>query len=116
VRHADDRSRNVEFFDIAMMGPDQSKTSATLLGRLAASPPDQAAWSDCVDRHGPRILKWCSAWGLQEADLLDVSQAVLTKLAVQMRRFDYEPSKSFRGWLRTIVRNVANDAFSAPRA
>ena len=99
-----------------MMGPDQSKTSATLLGRLAASPPDQAAWSDFVDRYGPRILKWCRAGGLQEADVLDVSQAVLTKLFVQMQRFDYEPSKSFRGWLRTIVRNVANDAFSAPRA
>jgi DNA-directed RNA polymerase specialized sigma24 family protein len=80
-------------------------TSSTLLGQLAVSPPDEAAWSQFVDRYGPRIFQWCRAWELQEADILDVSQAVLTKLSVRLRHFDYDPSRSFRGWLRALVRS-----------
>jgi RNA polymerase sigma factor (sigma-70 family) len=98
---------------IAMAGRDDSNTSLTLLGRLACSPPDQAAWCDFVDRYGPRILQWCRAWALQEADILDVSQAVLTKLAVQMGRFEYDPAGSFRNWLRTLVERAALDLLSA---
>jgi RNA polymerase sigma factor (sigma-70 family) len=98
---------------IAMAGRDNSKTSITLLARLACLPPDQAAWCDFVDRYGPRILQWCRAWGLQEADILDVSQAVLTKLAVQMGRFQYDPAGSFRNWLRTLVERAALDLLSA---
>jgi RNA polymerase sigma factor (sigma-70 family) len=96
-----------------MAGRDDSKTSLTLLGRMACSPPDQAAWCDFVDRYGPRILHWCRAWALQEADVLDVSQAVLTKLAVQMGRFEYDPAGSFRNWLRTLVERAALNLLSA---
>jgi RNA polymerase sigma factor (sigma-70 family) len=88
-------------------------TSSTLLGRLALAPPDQAAWSEFVARYGPRIFQWCRAWGLQEADILDVSQAVLAKLSVQLRRFTYDRSRSFRGWLRSIVRSAMQDALAA---
>jgi RNA polymerase sigma factor (sigma-70 family) len=96
-----------------MAGRDDSKTSITLLARLASLPPDQAAWCDFVDRYGPRILQWCRTWGLQEADMLDVSQAVLTKLAAQMRRFRYDPAGSFRNWLRTLVERAVLDLLSA---
>ena len=88
-------------------------TSSTLLGQLALSPPDEAAWNQFVERYGPRIFQWCRAWGLQEADILDVSQAVLTKLSVRLRHFDYDPSRSFRGWLRSLVRNTVQDALMA---
>jgi RNA polymerase sigma-70 factor (ECF subfamily) len=66
-----------------------------------------------VDRYGPRIVKWCRAWWLQEADVLDVSQAVLTRLAVRLRQFDYDPARSFRGWLRKLVRDALKDALTA---
>jgi RNA polymerase sigma factor (sigma-70 family) len=98
-----------------MAAYDDSTTSITLLGRLASSPPDQAAWCDFVDRYGPRILHWGRAWGLQEADLFDVSQAVLAKLLVQMGRFQYDPAGSFRGWLRTLVERASLDLLSARR-
>jgi RNA polymerase sigma-70 factor (ECF subfamily) len=88
-------------------------TNTTLLGRLAISPPDQVAWSEFVERYGPRIFHWCRAWGLQEADILDVSQAVLTKLSVQLHRFHYDPSRSFRGWLRKLVRGATQDTLAA---
>ena len=92
---------------------DNSKTSPTLLGRLALSPPDQRSWNEFVDRYGPRIFQWSSARGLQEADALDVSQAVLSKLAVELRQFRYDPAQSFRRWLRTLVRHAAHDAMMA---
>jgi RNA polymerase sigma-70 factor (ECF subfamily) len=78
-------------------------TSPTLLGRLAASPTDQAAWGEFVDRYGPQILGWCARWGLQPSDAQDVTQNILLELARQMGGFRYDPSGSFRGWLKTVA-------------
>src|SRR5205807_4126437 len=83
------------------MQPDGSTTSASLLLRLGDRPSDQAAWGEFVDRYGGIIYSWCRGSGLQDADAQDVTQAVLTQLAVQLGRFAYDPSRRFRGWLRT---------------
>jgi RNA polymerase sigma-70 factor (ECF subfamily) len=80
-----------------------SATSPTLLGRLQCDPTQQAAWDEFVQRYGRKIFQWCRHWGLQEADAEDVSQAVLLDLARQMRDFTYDPSGSFRAWLKTIT-------------
>jgi RNA polymerase sigma-70 factor (ECF subfamily) len=85
------------------------RTSATLLGRLRQVPADQAAWGDFSERYGRKIYGWCRQWGLQEADAQDVTQAVLIKLVEKLRSFDYDPSRSFRGWLRTVARHTWND-------
>ena len=84
-----------------------------MLSRLRCSPPDQAAWEAFVERYGPKIHAWCRAWRLQEADTQDVTQAVLTKLVLQLRRFAYDPSQSFRGWLRTSVQHVCSDSLAS---
>ena len=47
---------------------------------------------------------------------LDVTQVVLAKLAVQMRRFAYDPSRSFRSWLRTVALNAWRDSLDAAPA
>jgi RNA polymerase sigma factor (sigma-70 family) len=94
---------------------DESDTSLTLIARLRQEPMDQRAWERFVDQYGPRILTWCRSWRLQEADAQDVAQAVMLKLVVQLQRFDYDPSRSFRGWLRTVVRHAWSDALSAHR-
>ena len=91
------------------------ETSTTLLGRLALFPLDQAAWEEFVKRYGPSVLGWCRRWGAQEADALDISQVVLAKLAVQMRHFAYDPSGSFRSWLRTVALNAWRDSLDARR-
>jgi RNA polymerase sigma factor (sigma-70 family) len=89
------------------MSPDNpSQTSITLLGRLRHDPKDQAAWSSFVARYQPRILEWCRRWRLQESDAQDVSQSVLLKLSRLMATFVYDPSRSFRGWLKTITRHA----------
>jgi RNA polymerase sigma factor (sigma-70 family) len=77
-------------------------TSPTLLSRLRRAPQDQCAWQDFVGRYGGMVARWCRQWGLQNADAEDVSQNVLLELSRQMSRFRYDPSGSFRGWLKTI--------------
>ena len=95
-----------------MPAQNDSSTSITLIGRLAQNPVDQAAWVEFVDRYGRRVLHWARAWRLQEADVQEVSQRVLTKVFVQLPRFVYDPSRSFRGWLRTIVEHAVHDALA----
>jgi RNA polymerase sigma-70 factor (ECF subfamily) len=86
-----------------------SLTSESLLGRLRQGPDDQAAWDRFVERYGPMIHGWCRHWHLQEADAEDVTQEVLLCLARKLRRFVYDPSRSFRGWLRTLTEHACID-------
>jgi RNA polymerase sigma-70 factor (ECF subfamily) len=84
-------------------------TSPTLLGRLGRVPADQAAWGEFAERYGRKIYGWCRHWQLQEADAEDVTQQVLLKLAHKMRTFSYDPSKSFRAWLKTVAHHAWRD-------
>jgi RNA polymerase sigma factor (sigma-70 family) len=79
------------------------RTSASLLGRLGADPQNAAAWEEFVRRYGGEIFRWCRNWKLQDADAQDVTQNVLLRVARQMQRFRYDPSQSFRGWLKTVT-------------
>jgi RNA polymerase sigma-70 factor (ECF subfamily) len=90
-----------------------SATSLTLLGRLRCNPNDQQAWNAFVERYGRQIYGWTRARGLQEADAQDVTQTVLADLALQMSKFEYRPSGSFRTWLRTIAYRVWCDFLKA---
>jgi len=92
---------------------DNSLTSLTLLGRLRQSPTDQRAWDAFVERYGPKIYSWCRRWRLQESDAHDVTQNVLLELARQMQSFIYQPTGSFRGWLRTVSHRAYCDFLSA---
>jgi RNA polymerase sigma-70 factor (ECF subfamily) len=96
--------------------PDDSRTHATLLEKLARDGGhDQEAWARFVDQYGPRVSSWCLRWGLQAADVEDVTQNVLTKLAVRMRGFSYDPARSFRAWLKVVVDNTCKDFVGASR-
>lgn len=88
---------------------ESEATSATLLGKLRSHPSDTAAWQEFVHRYRPRIYAFCLAFPLQPADAEDVTQAVLLKLVGKMREFLYDPAQSFRGWLKTVTRNVLSD-------
>jgi RNA polymerase sigma-70 factor (ECF subfamily) len=86
-----------------------STTSVSLICRLGREPTDQNAWRDFVARYGPKVAHWCHAWGLKESEAEDVTQAVLLRLSAAMSRFTYDPSRSFRGWLRTLARHAYAD-------
>lgn len=90
-------------------GGTAPETSPTLVGRLRAVPADQDAWRDFVGIYGVHILHWARNWGLQDADAEDVTQATLLRLAKTMRDFAYDPSLSFRGWLRTLAHHAWQD-------
>jgi RNA polymerase sigma factor (sigma-70 family) len=83
-----------------------SATDTSLLVRLGRNPLDETAWRDFVKRYGRRIYIWCRQWQLQEADAEDVTQNVLVILAEKMREFTYDPTGSFRAWLKTVTQHA----------
>jgi RNA polymerase sigma-70 factor (ECF subfamily) len=85
------------------------RTSASLLQRVQQGPADQAAWNTFVERYGPRIFAWCRHWQLQESDAHDVTQEVLLQLVDKLHRFQYDPNRSFRAWLKTLVHHAWQD-------
>lgn len=87
----------------------EARTRASLLERLRQTPADQKAWTEFVDRYGRKLYGWCRHWGLQETDAQDVTQDVLVRLAEKMRNFTYDPSRSFRAWLKTLARHALSD-------
>jgi RNA polymerase sigma factor (sigma-70 family) len=90
-------------------------TRVTLLARLRQDPTDQAAWGVFVERYGRHIYRWCRQWKLQDADAEDVTQDILAKLAQKLRDFAYDPSRSFRGWLKTLAHHAWRDFVDSPR-
>src|SRR3954447_3985117 len=84
-------------------------TRVTLLTRLQQDPSDQASWDEFVERYGRHIYRWCRNWHLQDADAEDVTQNILAKLTQQLRAFAYDPSRSFRGWLKTVAHHAWRD-------
>ena len=79
-------------------------TSFSLLEQIAQSAPP-AAWARFVDLYTPLIYSWACRIGLQEADASDLVQEVFLVLLQKLPEFSYDPSRSFRGWLRTILLN-----------
>src|SRR5437660_2921149 len=91
-------------------------TRLTLLTQLRQNPSDQAGWDEFVRRYGPHIYRWCRQWKLQDADAEDVTQDILVKLTRKLRAFAYDPSRSFRGWLKTVTHHAWRDFEDGRRA
>ena len=86
-----------------------SQTSLTLMDLLRQSPKDAGAWDRFVRRYRPKIYGWCRARGLQEADAEDVAQDVIVILTRKMVSFQYDPSRRFHAWLKTITYHALSD-------
>lgn len=79
-------------------------TSQTLLGRMKQG-RNEADWRRFVDLYTPLLYFWANRNGLQDSDAADLVQEVLSLLVKKLPEFDYDPQKSFRGWLRTVTLN-----------
>ena len=90
-------------------------TRVTLLIQLRQDPTDQASWDEFVERYGRHIYRWCRQWKLQDADAEDVTQDILVKLTHKLRAFAYDPSRSFRGWLKTVAHHAWRDFVDSRR-
>lgn len=79
-------------------------TSASLLNRLRR-PDDPEAWARFIKLYTPVLQRWAGRLGLQDADAADLVQDVFSVLLRKLPEFDYDPARSFRGWLRTVLIN-----------
>ena len=91
-----------------MVSYNAGTTNPTLLNRLCDW-RDHEAWVDFVARYDPVIRLSCRGYRLS-AELVDeLSQRVWIDLARRMRTFQYDPGKTFRGWLRRLCQSRAID-------
>jgi RNA polymerase sigma factor (sigma-70 family) len=90
-----------------------TQTSLTLMERLRQFPWNTEAWERFVELYRPKIFGWCRAWGLQEADAEDVAQDVIAKLTQKMASFDYDRTRCFRAWLKTITQHALSDLMAS---
>ena len=79
-------------------------TSASLLVRLR-EPTDRDAWTRFVKLYGPMMYRWARRTGLQDDDASDLVQDVMAILIRKLPEFEYDHSRSFRSWLKTVTMN-----------
>ena len=87
---------------------NMDSTSVSLLRRLR-HPDQEAAWQRFVDLYAPLIYHWGRSQGLNATDAADLVQEVMTTLVAKLPEFQYDPTKRFRGWLRTVTVNAARN-------
>jgi len=91
-----------------MKAKDGSTTSPSLLRRVA-NWADYSAWCDFSAGYDPLIHSWCGGYGLDSSALEDLCQETWIELADRMRTYQYDPGKTFRGWLRKLCQSRALD-------
>jgi RNA polymerase sigma factor (sigma-70 family) len=85
---------------------DTSRTHASLFERLRGN-ADQEAWNEFYERYAPMIRGWCRHWFPRETD--DPVQDVLLLLIKRLKTFEYDPSRRFRGYLKTVTHQLMAD-------
>jgi RNA polymerase sigma-70 factor (ECF subfamily) len=88
-----------------MSREESSTTSPTLLRLLRSPVTEGAAWEKFLGRYRHRIREWCRKARLQPADVEEIEGRVLARLVPALRELEYDPARSFRGYLRTVVNN-----------
>jgi RNA polymerase sigma-70 factor, ECF subfamily len=92
-----------------MDGDANSLASNTLIRLLRSAPDDPSARSQFVVRCGPKIFRWCRAWGLEEEVAQDLARTILARLAARLPDFVPEPGQGYCGWLWTLTEHSLND-------
>lgn len=95
--------------------PTTSVTLVDALRRPSSARYDEA-WVRFHVRYSPVIYRWFRSNGAVTDDLAaELTQDFHASLVRSIRTFEYEPSKSFRGWLRVCVRHHLVDFFRSRR-
>jgi len=63
---------------------------------------DHPAWLCFRDTYKPFLWRWCRGYGLNDDSIEEVSQRIWIELAKRMKTFEYDPNRTFRGWLRRL--------------
>ena len=89
--------------------PSAATTSLSLMARISDSRDDAATWAEFVEVYGIHVVRWCKSYGLGDADAHDLSQEVLIRFWNQSKKFQYDPTKRFRAYLRRITEATWSD-------
>jgi RNA polymerase sigma-70 factor (ECF subfamily) len=82
-----------------------SNTSLSLLARIR-DPADVDSWKAFVSIYTPLMRRWLRAYDVQEADVDDLLQEVLSTAARELSNFQHnERPGAFRSWLRKVLVN-----------
>jgi RNA polymerase sigma-70 factor (ECF subfamily) len=76
---------------------------------------DSHAWNLFVNQYEPCLRALCRVYGLVGATADDCCQDVWCSLARRMRKFHYDPTRRFRGWVRVYFRCRIKDFLKASR-
>ena len=92
------------------------RTRPSLLLRVRDK-QDHRSWKEFVDLYGPIIMRYLARKNVPAGDALDLCQDILLIVATQISgdRFQYDPSRSFRAWLKTIASHRAYRYFDESR-
>jgi RNA polymerase sigma factor (sigma-70 family) len=82
---------------------DTSRTSQSLVDGVR-DPGNQQAWAEFHRQYEPMIRGWCRHWFPRETD--DMDQEVFRRLVNCLKKFEYDPAKRFRGYLKTVTNNL----------
>jgi RNA polymerase sigma-70 factor, ECF subfamily len=79
-------------------------TPASLLYKLKKQ-EESSAWERFVAIYTPLLYHWARQQGQQDSDSADLVQDVFLILWRKLPEFEYDPSKSFHAWLKTLFIN-----------
>jgi len=60
------------------------------------------AWVRFRDTYNPLLARWCRGYDLDRDSIDEVCQVIWIELADRMKTFEYDPNRTFRGWLRRL--------------
>lgn len=87
------------------MTTGRGMTTSTTLLRALDDFGDDEAWRTFLARYQPLILEEFRLRGLPPEHVADLYGDVMLRLVGALKGFLYDPTKRFRGWLRTLVKH-----------
>lgn len=94
--------------------PAVDSTPASLLEELRTPQRAAHAWPRFVALYTPLLAHWAGRLGVGAADVPDFLQDVFVLLVKHLPGFRYDPSRRFRAWLWTLVRNRSAERQRSP--
>ena len=96
------------------MSQEFVQTQVTLLQRIAMEKTgeDEATWARFFELYYPAMVAFAKGLGGND-NAEDVASEVLVKLVDVLRhsRYERQPGKSFRGYVKTLIRNQMSDLY-----